>query len=155
VALQRCPQDLVGWAFPGGTFERSAPQEVVSAQMTADGVLLGSLHGVPCVFQFEFEAEPSSASASEVARRAVGLFCAFGLPVRTTIVYLHPSADGRRPRATARIDVGERPVSLTFRSIALWRDVRAETCSIAEGSGSYPSCRSRQEVTTSASSSVP
>jgi hypothetical protein len=42
------------------------------------------------------------------------------LPVRTAVVHLHPAADGRRPKATATVAVGERPVEVTLRVIALW-----------------------------------
>jgi hypothetical protein len=53
------------------------------------------------------------------------LFWALGRPVLSTVFYLHPAADARRPRARYTLPVGEDPAPLRFREVAFWRDLDA------------------------------
>lgn len=123
--LQNFPEDLLRVAFPGVEPGEPIGTEVVSAQVLSDRAFVGQGPDGEVVLHVEFEAEPTSDVGHRVSRTACGLYFATGVPVLTTIVYMHAAADRRRPKAIYRLPVGARHVELTFNALVLWEDLVA------------------------------
>ncbi len=101
--------------------------------MIADRAFIGRGPEGDLVLHLEFEAEPTSDAGERVARTACGLHFGLRLPVRTTIVYLHPARNARRPKRRYRLGIGEQALDVAFRVLVVWEDLNAEEI-VAEAS---------------------
>lgn len=121
LALRIDPTSIIRLGLPGAEGVRSFPAEVVSAQRTADGAFLVTVGGEEVCVHVEFEAEPTSDVGQRVARAACALFAVHGRPVRPIVYYLHESADGRRPKGSVVLPIGDPPPTIPLPGVPLWR----------------------------------
>ena len=123
--LERYPGHVLRAARPDAVITKPLEKEVLTAQLTPDGVFLGREGKRRVVHQVEFLAEPSSRVGREVARRACTLWVTLRKPVRVSLFYLHPAKDGRAPPREYALPLDEASVPVRFRVVAVWRDLDA------------------------------
>lgn len=126
IVLQTFPEDLLRLLFPDVEPGEPLSTEAVSAQILSDRAFAGHGSEGEVVLHLEFEAEPTSDVGHRVTRAACGLYFALGTPVRTTIIYLHPAANGRRPKRSYRLPIGVAHPRVQFHTLVLWEDVSAD-----------------------------
>lgn len=120
LALRIDPTPIIRLGLPSALDVRPFPAEVVSAQRTADGAFVATVDGEEVSVHVEFEAEPTSDVGERVARAACALYVVHGRPVRPVVYYLHESADGRRPKDSAVVPIGDPPPTIQFPRVPLW-----------------------------------